>query len=112
LGVTQSVLEAALREALQQHLNQVTGERPRRSSYSKRLLNSEHGRIEALSVPKLRHSNGQRNWQILGRHQRGLGSLLNFCLCLYVMGLLLRDLQEALYPLPGAVLSVNAINQS
>lgn len=111
LSVTQSVLEAALCEELQEHLKQVTGERPRRSGYFKRVLDSEHGRIEALSVPKLRHSNGQREWQILGRYQRGLGSLLNFCLSLYVMGLSLRDLQEALYPLLGAVLSVNAINR-
>ena len=111
LGVTQSVLEAALCEELQEHLKQITGERPRRSGYFKRVLDSEHGRIDTLSVPKLRHSNGARDWQILQRYQRGLGSLLNFCLCLYVMGLSLRDLQEALYPLLGAVLSVNAINR-
>jgi putative transposase len=111
LGVTQSVIEAALSEELQEHLNQVTGERPRRSGYFKRVLDSEQGRIESLSVPKLRHSNGDRDWQILQRYQRGLGSLLNFCLGLYVMGLSLRDLQEALYPLLGAVLSVNAINR-
>ena len=101
LGVTQSVLEAALCEELQEHLKQITGERPRRSGYFKRVLDSEHGRIDTLS----------RDWQILQRYQRGLGSLLNFCLCLYVMGLSLRDLQEALYPLLGAVLSVNAINR-
>ena len=96
LGVTQSVLEAALSEELQEHLNQIRGERPRRSGYFKRVLDSEHGRIEALSVPKLRHSNGERDGQILQRYQRGLGSLLNFCLCLDVMGLSLRDLQSAL----------------
>ncbi|WP_404784748.1 transposase [Altericista sp. CCNU0014] len=111
LGVTQSVLEAALCEELQEHLNQLAGERPRRSGYFKRVLDSEYGRIESLSVPKLRHGNRDRDWQILGRYQRGLGSLLNFCLSLYVMGLSLRDLQEALYPLLGAVLSVNAINR-
>jgi putative transposase len=111
LGVTQSVLEAALCEELQEHLKTLSGERPRRSGYFKRVLDSEHGRIAALSVPKLRHSNAQREWQILQRYQRGLGSLLNFCLSLYVMGLSLRDLQEALYPLLGAVLSVNAINR-
>lgn len=111
LGVTQSVLEAALCEELQEHLNTLAGERPRRSGYFKRVLDSECGRIESLSVPKLRHGNRDRDWQILGRYQRGLGSLLNFCLSLYVMGLSLRDLQEALYPLLGAVLSVNAINR-
>jgi putative transposase len=111
LGVTQSVLEAALCEELQEHLTGLAGERPRRSGYFKRVLDSEYGRIESLSVPKLRHGNRDRDWQILGRYQRGLGSLLNFCLSLYVMGLSLRDLQEALYPFLGAVLSVNAINR-
>jgi putative transposase len=109
--VTQSVIETALREEVQEHLNQCIGERPRRSGYYKRVLDSEYGRIEDLSVPKLRHSNSLRDWQILHRYQRGLGHLLNFCLCLYVMGLSLRDLQEVLYPLLGAVLSVNAINR-
>ncbi len=52
-----------------------------------------------------------REWQILQRYQRGLNSLLDFSLCLYVMGLSLRDLQEALYPLLGSVLSVSAINR-
>jgi Transposase, Mutator family len=85
LDVTQSVLEAALCEELQEYLKQVTGERPRRFGSFKRVLDSEHGRIEALSVPKLRHSNGQREWQILGRYQRGLAGLLNFCLSLYVI---------------------------
>lgn len=111
LGVTQRVLEAALCEELQEHLNKLGGERPRRSGYFKRVLDSEYGRIESLSIPKLRHGNRDRDWQILQRYQRGLGSLLNFCLGLYVMGLSLRDLQEALYPLLGAVLSVNAINR-
>jgi putative transposase len=111
LGVTQSVLEAALCEELQEHLNGLSGERPRRSGYFKRVLDSEYGRIKSLSVPKLRHGNRDRDWQILERYQRGLGSLLNFCLSLYVMGLSLRDLREALYPLLGAVLSVNAINR-
>ena len=36
---------------------------------------------------------------------------MNFTLSLYVMGLSLRDLQEALYHLLGRVLSVSAINR-
>ena len=36
---------------------------------------------------------------------------MNFTLSLYVMGLSLRDLQEALYHLLGSVLSVSAINR-
>jgi putative transposase len=55
LGVTQSILESALCEELQEHLKQLTGERPRRSGYFTRVLDSEHGRIDTLSVPKLRH---------------------------------------------------------
>ena len=64
-----------------------------------------------LRVPKLRARNGEREWQILQRYQRGLGNLLNWLCCLYVMGLSLRDLQEALYFLIGHVLSCNAVNQ-
>jgi Transposase, Mutator family len=107
LGVTQSILESALCEELQEHLKQLTGERPRCSGYF-----TEHGRIDSLSVPKLRHSNGQRDWQILQRYQCGLESLLNFCLCLYVLGLSLRDLQETLYPLLGDVLSARPLQNN
>lgn len=62
-------------------------------------------------MPKLRWGNKERNWQILTRYQRGLDSLLHFTLCLYVMGLSMRDLQEALYPILGSVLSLTAINR-
>ena len=63
--------------------------------------------VESLSllVPKLRDSNHEREWQILKRYQRGLQSLLDMTLCFYVLGLSLRDLQEALYHLLGSVLS-------
>ncbi|MFN9174813.1 MAG: hypothetical protein ACK58N_09965 [Synechocystis sp.] len=37
--------------------------------------------------------------------------MLDYCLGLYVMGLSLRDLQEALYGLLGNVLSVSAVNR-
>jgi putative transposase len=111
LKVTQRTLESALVEEVQQHLSQQGEKRPRRSGYFRRTLNSEYGQIRGLAVPKLRCGNGQRDWQILQRYQRSLGSLLNFCLCLYVMGLSLRDLQEALYDLLGEVLSVSAINR-
>jgi|APDOM4702015191_1054821.scaffolds.fasta_scaffold60957_1 transposase-like protein len=111
LKVTQCTLESALIEEVQQHLSNLGENRPRRSGYFQRTLNSEYGQIQGLSVPKLRCGNGQRDWQILQRYQRSLGSLLNFCLCLYVMGLSLRDLQEALYGLLGEVLSVSAINR-
>jgi putative transposase len=111
LKVTQSTLESALNEEVHQHLINLGEKRPRRSGYFRRTLNSEYGQIRGLAVPKLRCGNGQRHWQILQRYQRSLGSLLNFCLCLYVMGLSLRDLQEALYEILGEVLSVSAINR-
>ncbi|MGB7413717.1 MAG: transposase [Thermosynechococcaceae cyanobacterium] len=110
-GVTQATIEAALVEEVQAHLQAFTGLRPRRSGYYQRTVNTQYGHIESLDVPKLRHDNGERQWGILERYQRSLGSLLDFCLGLYVMGLSLRDLQEALYSLLGTVLSVSAINR-
>ncbi|UJB72657.1 transposase (plasmid) [Acaryochloris sp. 'Moss Beach'] len=109
--VTQKIIEAALDEEVQAYLSQLQGTRPRRSGYYQRVLDTQYGRIPQLSVPKLRKGNADREWQILERYQRALGSLLDFCLGLYVMGLSLRDLQEALYEILGAVLSVNAINR-
>ncbi|QUY46024.1 transposase [Acaryochloris marina] len=109
--VTQKIIEAALDEEVQAYLSEVQGDRPRRSGYYQRVLDTQYGRIAQLSVPKLRKGNADREWQILERYQRALGSLLDFCLGLYVMGLSLRDLQEALYEILGAVLSVNAINR-
>ena len=83
----------------------------RRSGYYQRSLDSQYGRIEKLNVPKLRQGNGEREWSILTRYERFLGNLLDYCLGLYVMGLSLRDLQEALYGLLGNVLSVSAVNR-
>lgn len=109
--VTQATVEAALVEEVQAHLEQYSDNRPRRSGYYQRTLDTQYGRIEELHVPKLRHDNGEREWSILERYQRSLGSLLDFCLALYVMGLSLRDLQEALYGILGNVLSVSAVNR-
>lgn len=111
VGVTKATLEAALvEELISERVRQgkVLG---RRSGYFTRVLDTEQGRIEQLRVPKLRHGNKDRSWQILERYHRGFGSLMNFTLSLYVMGLSLRDLQEALYHLLGSVLSVSAINR-
>ena len=47
----------------------------------------------------------------LERYQRSLQGLLDLAGYLYVMGLSLRDLQEALYFLLGSVLSRTAVNQ-
>ena len=106
-----TTIEAALVEELESFRTSKTNFRPRRSGYFHRLLDTQYGRVSQLRVPKLRSGNREREWQILKRYQRGLQSLLDFALCLYVMGLSLRDLQEALYHLLGSVLSVSAINR-
>ena len=111
VGVTKATLEAALVEELLTERARQSGELGRRSGYFTRVLDTEHGRIDQLRVPKLRSGNKNRSWQIIERYHRGLGSLMNFTLSLYVMGLSLRDLQEALYHLLGSVLSVSAINR-
>jgi transposase-like protein len=74
-------------------------------------VTTDHGEIPDLRVPKLRSGNKEREWKILTRYQRCLGYLLDALLYLYVLGLSLRDLQEALTILFGPVLSVSAINQ-
>ena len=109
--VTKSIIEATLVEELLAERQIKLGPKPRRSGYFSRVLDTEYGRIEKILVPKLRWGNQEREWQILTRYHRGLDSLLNFTLCLYVMGLSLRDLQEALYPILGSVMSVSAINR-
>ena len=109
VGVTKTTLEAALVEELLAERARHSESLGRRSGYFTRVLDTEHGRIEQLRVPKLRLGNKERSWQILNRYHRGLGSLMNFTLSLYVMGLSLRDLQEALYHLLGSVLSVSCL---
>ncbi|MEN8445073.1 MAG: transposase [Cyanobacteria bacterium J06555_13] len=111
VGVTKAILEAALVEELSAERERHREQLGRRSGYFTRVLDTEQGRIEQLRVPKLRRGNKTRSWQILERYHRGVGSLMNFTLSLYVMGLSLRDLQEALYHLLGSVLSVSAINR-
>ena len=107
----QAILEESLREEVTAHLGEVRGERPRRSGYYHRSLSTQYGHISQLSVPKLRRDNRQREWRILSRYSRCLTGLLDFAGYLYIMGLSLRDLQEALYLLMGKVLSPSAINQ-
>ena len=105
-----TTLETALIEEAEADRVEMTPQ-PRRSGYYPRGLNTRYGHIEQLSVPKLRHSNKERSWTILERHQSSLGHLLDLAGYLYVMGLSLRDLQEALYFVLGNVLSPTAINQ-
>lgn len=108
--VVQATIEAALVEEVQVELERMAP-RPRRSGYFERTLDTQYGRIEQLLVPKLRFNNKERNWTILERYQRSLGRLLDFAGYLYIMGLSIRDLQEALYFLLGAVLSRTAVNR-
>ena len=112
VSTVKTVLESALKEELKAFLKPLTREeRPHRSGYYRRGLNTQYGRIQDLAVPKLRQRNREREWQILQKYERSLGNLLDWMCCLYVMGRSLRDLQEALYFILGKVLSVSAVNQ-
>lgn len=110
IETVKTAVEAALVEEVKADRAKMMPQ-PRYSGYYGRRLNTRYGQIERLSVPKLRHSNKERNWTILERHQSNWGQLLDFAGYLYVMGLSLRDLQEALYFLLDDVLSRTAINQ-
>jgi transposase-like protein len=113
-------LEEALRQELTEHLGfdpyerQAEGaKRPeaQRSGYFERGVDTDHGHIPDLKVPKLRRGNQDRAWQVLTRYQRCLQYVLDALLYIYLLGLSLPDLQEALYVLYGSLLSVSAINQ-
>lgn len=109
VAVVQTTIEAALVEEVIADIADLHP-RPRRSGYFQRTLDTQYGRIDRLAVPKLRHSNKKRSWSILERYQRSLRGLLDFAAYLYIMGLSLRDLQEAFYFLLGNVISRTAIN--
>jgi transposase-like protein len=111
VSTVQTILEESLKAEVSAHLAELPEEKPRRSGYYQRTLNTQYGQIADLAVPKLRRENRQREWQILNRYSRCLTGLLDYAGYLYVMGLSLRDLQEALYLLMGMVLSTSAINQ-
>jgi putative transposase len=112
VATVKAVLENALDEEVKAFLNTLArGQKPHRSGYYHRGLNTQYGQITDLAIPKLRQRNLEREWQILQRYQRSLENLLDWMCCLYVMGLSLRDLQEALYFILGKVLSVSAVNQ-
>jgi len=110
VAVVQATIEAALVAEVAADVA-VLNPKPRRSGYFQRTLDTQYGRIDRLAVPKLRHSNKERSWRILERYQRSLRGLLDFAGYLYIMGLSLRDLQEALYFLLGSVISRTAVNQ-
>ena len=111
VSAVKTTLEAALEEELSADLLGMATDKPRRSGHYSRGLDTQYGHVADLQVAKLRRRNQEREWQILGRYQRSLGNLLDWLCCLYVMGLSLRDLQEALYFLIGHVISRSAVNQ-
>lgn len=110
VAVVKTTIEAALAEEVSAQIETLNVP-TRRSGYYQRRLDTQYGRIENLSVPKLRQGNKERTWLILDRYQRSLKGLMDFAGYLYIMGLSLRDLQEALYFLVGNVLSRSAVNQ-
>ena len=110
VAVVKTTIEAALAEEVSAQIETLNVP-TRRSGYYQRRLDTQYGRIESLSVPKLRQGNKERTWLILDRYQRSLKGLMDFAGYLYIMGLSLRDLQEALYFLVGNVLSRSAVNQ-
>jgi transposase-like protein len=111
VATVKSILEEALIEEVEAETSQWTGTRPRRSGYFGRTVDTLYGRIAGLLVPKLRWGNKIRRWRILKRYQRATTGLLDWAAYLYVMGLSLRDLQEALYFLLGDVVSRSAVNR-
>ncbi len=113
-------LEEALHQELNEHLGferyerDGNGAKPpeaQRSGYFERQVETDHGHIPDLQVPKLRRGNKEREWKILTRYQRCLQHVLDSLLYIYLLGLSLRDLQEAMYVLWGSTLSVSAINR-
>ncbi|MBU0492904.1 MAG: transposase [Chloroflexi bacterium] len=111
VATVKAILEAALDEELAAVLVTWPGPKPRRSGSFGCTTDTQYGRITDLRVPKLRWGNKQRPWHILQRYQRALTGLLDWLAYVYVMGLSLRDLQEALYLLLGAMLSPTALNR-
>lgn len=111
LATVQATLEECLQAEVTAHLATLTGAKPRRSGTYRRSLNTRYGHIPDLAVPKLRTGNRARQWTVLTRYQRSQSSLLDYASYLYVMGLSLRDLQEAVYLLMDHMLSRSVVNQ-
>ena len=65
-------LEASLVEEVKVSLADMGNQKPRRSGFFQRTLDTQYGHIADLKVPKLRHSNEKRRWSILERYQRCL----------------------------------------
>ncbi|NJM45459.1 MAG: hypothetical protein HC860_04230 [Alkalinema sp. RU_4_3] len=86
ISAVKAVMEGALQEEMSEFLAQIEDEKPQRSGFYPRGLNTQYGTIPDLQVPKLRRRNAEREWLILERYQRSLGNLMDWLCCLYVMG--------------------------
>ncbi len=82
ITAVKGVMEGALQEEVREFLAQVAGDKPQRSGFYSRGLNTQYGTIPDLQVPKLRRRNAEREWQILDRYQRSLGNLMDWLCCL------------------------------
>jgi len=114
VATVKAILEESLIEEVEHHLEQINPSecRPKRSGYFERTADTFYGRIDALSVPKLRHGNKERMWELLERYQRGVCGFIDRVAYLYTMGLSLRDMQDTLYLTMGEMLSPTAINNA
>lgn len=64
ITAVKGVMEGALQEEVREFLAQVAGDKPQRSGFYSRGLNTQYGTIPDLQVPKLRRRNAEREWQI------------------------------------------------
>ncbi|OYQ66944.1 hypothetical protein B9G53_02665 [Pseudanabaena sp. SR411] len=60
LEVAKTVLESALEEEVKAELAKLASDRPRRSGYFQRGLDTQYGHMSNLRVPKLRRHNSER----------------------------------------------------
>jgi putative transposase len=61
----QTTVEGALEAELAEDLAGRVEEKPRRSGFFRRVMDTQYGRIAELRVPKLRWGNKEREWHIL-----------------------------------------------
>ena len=78
VATVKAVLESALDEEVKAFLNTLASvQKPHRSGYYRRGLNTQYGQIRDLAIPKLRQRNPEREWQILQRYQRSLACIIH-----------------------------------
>ena len=65
LEAIKTTLETALDEEVKAELSKLSEDRPRRSGYFERGLDTQYGHLSNLRVPKLRRRNREREWQTI-----------------------------------------------